>query len=465
MKIFSPNQSDPCPDSQIRIMPNIVSTLFFIGTLAFFIGYSKETRSAMEAFRLLFELDVSADVLIALSLMLVSALPMILSDLYFLRVKKQGNAPVSKATIDWKQLLFKLLGIWFSLTFLGFIYWLLPEYGDWYQRFWQLLWLVLPFLFIISPFYVFYVECSFGRNGSSEKDSYYYFAAAILGVFWRKLWSECKAEYLYEHLRQWIIKVFFLPLMTIFLFNNISAFLDYNFSTLGDSFKSIFDFLYLSFYTVDVLFAAIGYFFTFKLLNTDIRSAEPSLLGWLVCIACYPPFWNGLLGKVYFDYNNDFYWGQWLTDNILVYTLWGSGILLLILVYVLATVSLGYRFSNLTYRGLTTTGVYRLTKHPAYIAKNLSWWMISIPFISQGDYSDVIRSCLLLGGVNYIYYLRAKTEERHLSHYPEYIEYANWINRHGLFRGLALIFPALSYNETTILEKSTAPWWHFKTQK
>ena len=62
---------------------------------------------------------------------------------------------------------------------------------------------------------------------------------------------------------------------------------------------------------------------------------------------------------------------------------WGSTILVCIAVYSWATISFGIRFSNLTNRGIITNGPYRYTKHPAYIAKNLSWWMESVPFVSN----------------------------------------------------------------------------------
>ncbi len=44
-----------------------------------------------------------------------------------------------------------------------------------------------------------------------------------------------------------------------------------------------------------------------------------------------------------------------------------------------------------------------------------------------------MRNCLLLVGVNIIYFLRAKTEERHLSRDPAYVEYSNWIESNGLY--------------------------------
>ena len=123
-----------------------------------------------------------------------------------------------------------------------------------------------------------------------------------------------------------------------------------------------------------------------------------------------------------------------------------SMILILELVYSLATVALGLRFSNLTYRGLVTGGPYRYTKHPAYVFKNISWWLISMPFMVWGaNWQLALRGCILLFGVNILYYVRAKTEENHLSHYPEYVEYALKMNEKSIFVPLVKVLPFLRY--------------------
>ncbi|MBK6974164.1 MAG: DUF1295 domain-containing protein [Sterolibacteriaceae bacterium] len=125
---------------------------------------------------------------------------------------------------------------------------------------------------------------------------------------------------------------------------------------------------------------------------------------------------------------------KWLWNEPLVYGIWGTTILLLTGVYVWATVIFGGRFSNLTHRGIITSGPYRYTKHPAYIAKNISWWLVAVPFVVTESLAVSLKQCLLLLMVNGIYYLRAKTEERHLSRDPDYVRYARWIDRHGLLR-------------------------------
>jgi protein-S-isoprenylcysteine O-methyltransferase Ste14 len=157
------------------------------------------------------------------------------------------------------------------------------------------------------------------------------------------------------------------------------------------------------------------------------------MLGWAVALVCYDPFWS-VIGNHYLNYETPYKWGAWLEQYPVLYVVWGSSILLLVFIYVWATISFGARFSNLTHRGIITNGPYRWTKHPAYVAKNLSWWMIAIPFIAGGTPMICLRNCLMLLGLNGIYFLRAKTEEWHLSRDPTYRSYADWIAEHGLFR-------------------------------
>ena len=123
---------------------------------------------------------------------------------------------------------------------------------------------------------------------------------------------------------------------------------------------------------------------------------------------------------------------HWLEPYPTLRALWGSVILLLVFVYAWSTVVFGLRFSNLTNRGIITAGPYRFTKHPAYLAKNISWWLVSMPFLSESGGSEAIRHCLLLACLNFIYFLRAATEERHLKTDAAYVEYDRWIKNNGV---------------------------------
>ena len=116
----------------------------------------------------------------------------------------------------------------------------------------------------------------------------------------------------------------------------------------------------------------------------------------------------------------------------LAMTFLGFILVFLTAVYAWATVAFGIRFSNLTHRGILTHGPYAWTKHPAYVSKNLFWWLSTLPFLATtGNPVDMIRNTVVLGIVTGVYYWRAKTEERHLSSDPAYREYAEWIGQNG----------------------------------
>ena len=73
--------------------------------------------------------------------------------------------------------------------------------------------------------------------------------------------------------------------------------------------------------------------------------------------------------------------------------------------------------------------------------------MIAVPFIVHPKISGTaaLGSCVMLLGLNLIYYIRARTEERHLSRDPVYVEYALAMNERSMFSWLGKLFPALQY--------------------
>jgi protein-S-isoprenylcysteine O-methyltransferase Ste14 len=217
----------------------------------------------------------------------------------------------------------------------------------------------------------------------------------------------------------WMVKAFFLPLMTVYLSTNADH-LSASLTTALDAPFSLasFRFMYDLSFAMDLMFGTVGYLCTFRILDSHVRSAEPTTLGWLVAIICYQPFWS-LISSQYIHYEGSVFW-----DNC----------------YALSTISFGLRFSNLTNRGIITSGPYRLTKHPAYIAKNLSYWMITVPFIEPLGWKVAVMHCAALIAVNLLYFIRAKTEERHLMNDPEYRAYAEWIARNGMVAKLTRIF-------------------------
>ena len=120
---------------------------------------------------------------------------------------------------------------------------------------------------------------------------------------------------------------------------------------------------------------------------------------------------------------------------------WGSVILLCQCVYALSTVMFGLRFSNLTNRGIITSGPYRWVKHPAYLSKCLSFWLIGVPFFPDLGWEAAVEQSLLLLMVCGLYVARAITEERHLARDPDYRAYQAFISEHGLFARCRRILP------------------------
>ena len=256
-----------------------------------------------------------------------------------------------------------------------------------------------------------------------------------------------------QHFMGWTVKCFFLPLMIRYLVNDVDSvgnLLNNVLSVmrirggLGDG-MAWYHFLFEFSYTVDLLFCVVGYAVTLRIFDSHIRSTEPTAFGWLIAILCYQPFYS-IIGSTYLSYEHDArYWDNVLTGVPWLEGVYGAVIIGLLFIYSLSTVSFGLRFSNLTYRGIITSGTYRYCKHPAYVSKNLSWWMITMPFMVQQNAWVGLRNCCLLGILNLVYYLRARTEENHLSKDPDYVAYALWMNEHGLLSFLGRMFPFLRY--------------------
>lgn len=229
-------------------------------------------------------------------------------------------------------------------------------------------------------------------------------------------------------LRDQLVKAFFLPLMISFAYEWAG-----NANPWSSAQHPAWYFVAIAaLYLLDTTFAAVGYLSTSRRLDSHIRSSNPYWLGWASALICYPPFFTWLQ-QAGFNYRDGQLWSDWLPPSHPLFYGWGGAILLLTAIYALSSVVFGIRFSNLTNRGIITHGPYRLTKHPAYLSKNLSWWLISVPFISTAGPGTATLHCAILLGVNGIYWLRAKTEERHLMQDETYRAYAAWIAEHGLF--------------------------------
>lgn len=326
--------------------------------------------------------------------------------------------------------LVKLGGLYATLGALALVYWLVPMYSSSFHRpFWEIVRIVAPYFVVLSIPYFLLIDALMAE----PKDGYWHFAQLVSLRFRKVDW-----KILREHAMGWTIKGFYLPLMTPYLVGAMHRFA--NFPTHPNIANVV---LHVSAFAVflDLAFVVIGYTFTVRILDSQIRSSNPFFLGWAACLVLYQPFW----GWVGLGYSDGLSWNKWFQDSpVLLYT-WAGLLVLTKLGWAWSNVIFGFRFSNLTHRGIITGGAYRFTKHPSYLFKNVGWWLVSVPFLSAVGPGEALKNCVALLGVNALYFIRARTEEMHLSEDPVYVQYARWINEHGALRWIGRAIPRLRY--------------------
>ncbi len=336
----------------------------------------------------------------------MTGMPMLAHELYLLfNTKICPTNPLfsTKPSYNVKRSLEKCLGVIISVGFVALLYWLFPEYhGNFYEPFYSVLKPVaVIWLLMLFP-YVLWVDARM----KTPEDGYWQLGRICLLHF-----ENIRKKTLLQHLGLWVVKGFFLPLMWVYLCNNTRFLrLPEDFST----FKQVYDYLSNLIFSIDLCFAAVGYSMTLRIFNAHVRSVEPTTLGWLSALACYQPFWS-LIGNQFIAYHRTVTWEIWFQNMPAAYITWGVFILLSNIVFVWATICFGIRFSNLTHRGIINFGPYYFTKHPAYIAKIFSYILIFMPVISRQGIADAIRNMALMVLISLVYYIRARTEEEHLS--------------------------------------------------
>ncbi len=367
-------------------------------------------------------------------------IPVFLVDLFVLKVHRRATTGIDwekKFDFDLGRIATKYVGLAFTIGVIALAYWVFPEYhGSFYDPLYSLLQRFAIPLIVIAVFYIGFVDGQMLK----PRDSYWQLGRFVLGQ-----WKDARKGDIANHFRGWLVKAYFLPLMLVWMTNDVRQLVHFDLTNAYWSNLHLYDFLYSFLFLLDLLFSTVGYVMSLRAIDTHIRTAEPTMFGWIVALFCYQPFYS-LMERQYVHYGEGGF-GGWLSGVPMIRSLWAGTILVLVAIYMLGTVTFGIRFSNLTHRGILTNGPYRFTKHPAYISKNLSWWLVSVPFlVPRGqDWTESLRGCFALGCVNMIYFLRARTEEAHLSRDPVYVEYALWMNDHGALSFLGRWFPILRY--------------------
>jgi hypothetical protein len=249
----------------------------------------------------------------------------------------------------------------------------------------------------------------------------------------RRFWNGLTHRYSTLIMRDLLVKLFFGPIMIMFLFQawrtfSRSAILPF---LRGEEDFSLGDYHLLfmvAFALTDLCLGLIGYLCASRWLKNKTISVENTWGGWFSAVVCYPPLFY--LFKDFFLFGLprfvDVPWTDPLAAQIRiplfqpffahlapvlkVLEIFFFGI------YLWATTAFGLRFSNLTHRGIIDVGPYAYVRHPAYMAKAASWWCA---FSLEKSAAATLMLICLSG----IYFYRGVTEERHLSQDPKYVDY------------------------------------------
>ena len=358
-------------------------------------------------------------------------LPMVLWSLLVDKVHRNASTGIDwhaparplRAVLDIS--LVKIAGLWVTWAAIAISYCLARWYWNGNYRYSMDLFLnAAPWLLVLSIPYILWLD----RRLTEPKDATYAFGQWIIGG---AAGPPDRAE-VANHARAWAVKGFFLAFMLSIVPGNFAAVVDWRLDHAFANPVNLAAFLIAVMFMIDVCMATVGYLLTCKPLDSHIRSANPTLAGWLAALICYPPFVL-MGGGGPLDYHaGGAEWDVWTQGHMALQWLLGGWLVLLTAIYAWATVVFGIRFSNLTHRGILTHGPYRWTRHPAYLSKNLFWWFSALPFLTvSGSLVDMIRNCAMLALTNAVYYWRARTEEAHLSTDPAYRAYRAWMERNG----------------------------------
>ena len=276
--------------------------------------------------------------------------------------------------------------------------------------------LYFPLIVALLVVHTYFVDRYYDEH--EQRDENYELGDMILHKKYIELWKNKQL------CLKIVLKAFFIPFMYMIALGGIERLLfapSLNWGVLiyyGFIFGMMFD----------VIIGLCGYLFTTKLIDNQIISVEDDWKGWFFCLMCYPPLIfilpptsEMMEGNVWSDTSAPLSI-IWLLISIQAVS-W--------IVYWWSTVAFGLRFSNLTWRGLVQQGPYAWTKHPAYLAKNIYWWINVGTYLFAAHIATLEKAKIfgLMTLISIFYYGRCKCEERHLLKFEPYQNYADSMSR------------------------------------
>jgi hypothetical protein len=198
------------------------------------------------------------------------------------RLARTELSAAALRAVDLRRVSLRLFALAATLALVALAYWLFPEYhGDFYRPYWQFLRALAPFA-VLVPVYLVWSDARVAES----RDELLEFAHLLIGR-----WREVDRALIGRHLLGWTVKAYFLPLMTVYLDDEIGRLYD-AYRRGGLAMLSGYDGMFHLSYAIDLLFCVVGYTATTRLLDSHMRSVDATMTGWVAALICYQPFYS-----------------------------------------------------------------------------------------------------------------------------------------------------------------------------
>lgn len=391
-----------------------------------------------------------------LSIVMVVAITAVMSTIELLRAPwspfKLYKRPVSETfERSLKETSLQWLGMLAYFSILLFAWWALAEYSrTYYAPFFGM----LPLLMLVGPLIsagvLFLSELLCGPYERGGKELGLLISRSVSGKF-RSAYANARWTIIRDELLSWLLYGFFLPINFVELVKTLGAVRGQEALLFSGDWVQTQAYIIMVIYGMLIAAITPGYLFGTRLIRTETRNVDRTWFGWTITLICYDPIVTAVFGR-WLDYRTavegDIWvrpWAVAFADVPLLLFAVGGFIVFCEIIHLWGEAQFGLRASNISNRGVITTGLFRLTKHPIFVAKCVGWFFIWVPFMAGGDLITDLRFTILWGFVCVIYVLRAVAEERVMAKDPDYVAYGLYMDKHGMFAWVGKMIPAMSF--------------------
>lgn len=390
------------------------------------------------------------------AIVMVVAITIVMSGIEFLRApwspfKKAVQLQTQSFEHSLKETSLQWLGMLAYFSILLFAWWALAEYSrDYYAPFFGM----LPLLMLVGPiaaaivFYLSEVFCGSYEKGGKELGLL--ISRSVSGKF-RFALAQAKWTIIRDELLSWMLYGFFLPINFVELVKTLGAVRGQEAVIFSGDWIQIQAFIIMAIYGMLIAAITPGYLFGTRLIRTETRHVDHTWFGWTITLICYDPIVTAVFGR-WLDYRAAVEGPMWMRPwseafggmPLMLFVI-GGLIIFWEIIHLWGEAQFGLRASNISNRGVITTGLFRLTKHPIFISKCAGWLLIWVPFMAGGDLVTNLRYTILWGFVCVIYILRAVAEERVMANDKDYVTYGLYMDKHGMFAWVGRLLPFMSF--------------------